>query len=71
MWTEIIPTSIDMRLIETFDISPKPNDVYEIRVAVFDTKDLKMMDTEGTTDGFIKCFFNPKNAKETDTHYRN
>ena len=71
MWTEIIPTSIDMRLIETYDISPKPNDVYEIRVAVFDTKELKMMDAEGTTDGFIKCFFNPKNAKETDTHYRN
>ena len=30
-----------------------------------------MMDAEGTTDGFIKCFFNTKNAKETDTNYRN
>ena len=71
MWAEIIPVSVDMRLIETFDISPKPMDKYEIRVAVFDTKELKMMDDEGTTDGFIKCFFDSKNAKETDTHYRN
>ena len=60
-----------MRSIQTFDIAPKPTDKYEVRVAVFDTKELKMMDAEGTTDGFIKCFFNTKNAKETDTHYRN
>ena len=71
LWAEIIPVSVDIRNFPTFDISPKPSDQYEIRVAVFETKELKMMDVEGTTDGFIKAFFNPKNAKETDTHYRN
>ena len=60
-----------MRTLDTFDIAPKPTDKNEVRIAVFDTKKLKMMDAEGTTDGFIKCFFNTKNAKETDTHYRN
>jgi hypothetical protein len=30
-----------------------------------------MMDIEGTTDGFVRTFFDAKNAKETDTHYRN
>ena len=71
LFAEIIPVSIDIRNFPTFDISPKPSDQYEIRVAVFETKELKMMDVEGTTDGFIKAFFNTKNAKETDTHYRN
>jgi len=71
MWAEIIPTNTDIRTLETYDISPKPTDEYEIRVVVFDTKELKMMDIEGTTDGFVKCFFNPSNAKETDTHFRN
>ena len=71
MWAEIIPTNVDIRLIPTYDISPKPTDEYEVRIAVFDTKELKMMDAEGTTDGFIKCFFDSNNAKETDTHFRN
>ena len=71
LFAEIIPVSIDIRNFPTFDISPKPSDQYEIRVAVFETKELKMMDVEGTTDGFIKAFFTPNNAKETDTHYRN
>lgn len=30
-----------------------------------------MMDAEGTTDGFVKCFFETNAAKETDTHFRN
>ena len=30
-----------------------------------------MMDIEGTTDGFIKAFFDSNHAKETDTHFRN
>jgi len=53
------------------DISPKPTEEYEIRVAVFETRELKMMDIEGTTDGFIKAFFDSNKAKETDTHFRN
>ena len=30
-----------------------------------------MMDAEGTSDIFIRCYFNNKNYKETDTHFRN
>ena len=71
MWAEIIPTNVDLRYIDTFDIAPKPVDEYEIRVVIFDTKELKMMDIEGTTDGFVKAFFDSNNAKETDTHFRN
>lgn len=37
---------------------------------VWDTKDVIAADWEGTSDVFIRCFFDTKNAKETDTHYR-
>ena len=30
-----------------------------------------MMDAEGTTDGFIRCFFDSDDRKDTDTHFRN
>ena len=41
-----------------------------MRVSVFGTEEIKMMDDEGTSDVFIRCFFDTKNALETDTHYR-
>lgn len=42
-----------------------------MRVCVFKTKDIKMMDFEGTSDVFFRCFFDSKKgALETDTHYR-
>ena len=28
------------------------------------------MDVEGTTDMFVRAFFDTKDAKETDTHFR-
>lgn len=42
----------------------------EIRLCIFDTKDIKMMDAEGTSDVFVKAFFDNKKALETDTHFR-
>jgi hypothetical protein len=42
-----------------------------MRVSVFDTKDIKMMDAEGTSDVYIRAFFDSrKDPLETDTHYR-
>lgn len=54
----------------TWDITPKPAEEFEVRIVVWDTKDLKMMDVEGTTDGFIVCDLNEV-KRETDTHFRN
>lgn len=42
-----------------------------MRVCIFDTKEIKMMDDEGTSDVYIRAFFDSKKgALETDTHYR-
>lgn len=54
-----------------YDISPKPPEEYEIRLVIFDTLDIKMMDDEGTSDVFVKAFFDQKEeSHETDCHYR-
>jgi hypothetical protein len=53
-----------------FDITPRPLKEYEIRLVIWDTKDIISADVEGTSDIFIRAFFDTKDAKETDTHYR-
>jgi len=72
MWVEINPASCAPEDEEKlWDISMKPPEEFQMRVSVFDTKDIKMMDDEGTSDVFIRCFFDSrKDALETDTHYR-
>ena len=71
MWVEINPAKVAPDDVEPiWDISQKPKQEFELRLAVFDTKDIKMMDVEGTSDVFIRCFFDSNNALETDTHFR-
>ena len=53
------------------NITMKPPDEFEIRVCVFNTKDVPMDDPEGMSDVYIRTFFDSKGeVKETDTHYR-
>lgn len=71
MWAEILPARCAPEDEEPiWDISKKPPQEFEVRLVVWDTKDIKMMDAEGTSDVFIKCFFDNKNPLETDCHYR-
>ena len=53
-----------------YDIQKKPVEEFEVRLVVWDTKEIKMMDDEGTSDVFIKAFFDSNNGLETDCHYR-
>ena len=71
MWAEINDQFVASDSAQTWDISKKPDEYFEVRVVVWDTEDLEMMDAEGTTDGFIRCFFNSDDRKDTDTHFRN
>jgi hypothetical protein len=57
--------------IEKYDIAKRPLEEVEVRVCVYDTVDIKMMDDEGTSDAFIRAFFDSREcSKETDTHFR-
>jgi hypothetical protein len=54
-----------------WNISPKPPTQMTLRLCIFKTKEIKMMDDEGTSDVYIRAFFDSrKDALETDTHYR-
>ena len=71
MWVEINPAKVAKEHEEPiWDIKQKPPYEMEIRLCVFDTKEIKMMDAEGTSDVFCKAFFDNKRALETDTHFR-
>ncbi len=57
--------------VRKWDITPKPPLDLQMRVCIFDTKEIKMMDAEGTSDVYIRAFFDSKkDPLETDTHYR-
>jgi len=71
MWTEINEQHGSQEGIKLWDISKKPTEDFQVRVVVWDTEELKMMDAEGTTDGFVRCFFESDASKDTDTHFRN
>jgi hypothetical protein len=70
-WIEINPTKVAPEDQEPiYDIVKKPVEQFEVRLVVWDTKEIKMMDDEGTSDVFIKAFFDSNNGLETDCHYR-
>jgi hypothetical protein len=69
-WIDILPTELPEAKVN-IDIRPKPVEEFEVRVAVWDTIGIKMMDDEGTSDAYVRCFFDSKReTKETDTHFR-
>ena len=51
-------------------IKPEPERDYQIRLSVMDTENLPIMDAEGTSDIYIKAFFDEDDIKYTDTHFR-
>ena len=47
-----------------------PEKDYEVRVVVWDTEDVKVMDVEDVSDVFVKCHIDDKEKRQTDCHYR-
>lgn len=43
-----------------YDITPKPPKEIEVRLCIFDSIDLKMMDVEGTSDAYVRAFFDSR-----------
>lgn len=54
-----------------WDITPEPTKDYQLRVSVYDAKNVPREDVEGTSDVFVKVFYGTsQDPKETDTHWR-
>ena len=71
LWVEIHPLLENKATLKAWSIKPRPPQELEARVVIWGTKGLQCYDWEGTTDAFIRCFFDStENSKETDTHWR-
>ena len=72
LWIEINPADVPPdEEVRVWEIQERPPIEMQMRVCVFDTRDIKMMDDEGTSDVFIRAYFDSRHgALETDTHYR-
>ena len=69
-WAEINPVGGHEPTV--WEIEEKPPEEFEVRICVFNCTDMKIMDFEGTSDVFFRCFIDTKEeVQETDTHYRN
>lgn len=71
-WIEINKAKVDPAHVPfLYDIRDRPPQELEMRLCVFNTRDIKMMDDGGTSDVYCRAFFDSrKDACETDTHYR-
>ena len=69
LWVEIFnkKNSINM---SPWQISPEPKDKVELRLIIWETEEMKMMDVEDTSDIYVTAFFDKNEKQSTDVHYR-
>lgn len=70
MWAEISHKDSKAASQPQHEIQPAPVQEFEVRLVIWKTKDIEMMDWEGTSDVFIRAFVDPDDDKLTDTHWR-
>lgn len=71
LWLEIHPISMRKETVKVWNTTPRPAQEFEARVVIWDTDDITLYDWEGTSDIYIRSFFdNSKDSRETDTHWR-
>lgn len=70
LWVEIHDADSHEAAAEPLKIDSEPVLEYECRVVIWKTRDIEMMDAEGTSDVFIRIFFDTEEDQTTDTHWR-
>jgi len=70
LWIEIDDVDKAAGNSPPININPEPVLDFWCRVVVWKTRDIEMMDVEGTSDVFIRAYFESNNDKKTDTHWR-
>ena len=73
MWCDIEQTTkASASEGKVWAVDSEPQNSYEVRVSVFGSKNVPAEDIEGTSDAYIRAFFDEADyVQETDTHYRN
>ena len=69
LWVEIFEKSDSINMTP-WQISPEPISKVELRLIVWETEDMRMMDVEDTSDIYVTAFMDEKEKQSTDTHFR-
>ena len=69
LWLEIFEASQKAAKIP-WKISPEPISEFQVRLVVWETEDMEMMDIEGTSDIYVSTYFDQSEIQKTDVHYR-
>ena len=69
LWVEIFDKK-DIINMTPWQITPEPISKVELRLVIWETEDMRMMDDEDTSDIYVTAFMDQKNRQSTDTHYR-
>jgi Ca2+-dependent lipid-binding protein len=70
MWVEIDDADSKAANNPSIDISPEAVKDFELRLVVWKTKEIEMMDWEGTSDVFMRAYLQPEDDQLSDTHWR-
>ena len=69
LWVDIFEAAIKTNK-EPWQIAPEPETEFEVRLVVWETEDMEIMDVEGTSDIYVVSYINQKDSQKTDIHYR-
>jgi len=69
LWIEIFNKANSINL-SPWQISPEPKDKVELRLIIWETEEMAMMDIEDTSDIYVTAFLDKNEKQSTDVHYR-
>jgi hypothetical protein len=69
LWVEIFDKKDSINMAP-WQILPEPSSQVQLRLVIWETEDMRMMDAEDTSDIYVTAFIDQKNRQSTDTHFR-
>ena len=69
LWVEIFDKKDSINMTP-WQISPEPISKVQLRLIVWETEEMRMMDVEDTSDIYVTAFIDEKLKQSTDVHYR-
>ena len=69
LWVEIFEKSDSLNMTP-WQIAPEPPSKIEMRLIVWETEEMRMMDVEDTSDIYVTAFMDQNEKQSTDVHFR-
>jgi len=69
LWVEIFDKKDSINMTP-WQITPEPASKVELRLVIWETEEMRMMDVEDTSDIYVIAFVDSKEKQSTDVHYR-